>query len=125
MKRAILAAIMLAGLAAPAAAQFQYYPDGTVIDRRVNPNYIPPQRGYDRRDIDRRDRWDDRRDRRRDWDDRRDRRGGGWDDRRAGGYGRTCVTSRGACGVYRPLPLRAPCSCDIPGFGTKRGAITR
>ncbi len=123
MKRAILAAIMLAGLAAPAAAQFQYYPDGTVIDRRVAPNYIPPQRGYDRRDVDRRDRYDDRR-------DRRDRRGD-WDDgrrgydRRAGGYGGTCVTSRGACGVYRPLPLRAPCSCDIPGFGTKRGAVAR
>jgi hypothetical protein len=35
---------------------------------------------------------------------------------------RVCVTSRGACPSY-PLPQGAPCRCDIPGFGPKRGIV--
>jgi hypothetical protein len=34
-----------------------------------------------------------------------------------------CVTSRGSCDYGRPIPRNTPCSCDIPGFGMKRGAI--
>jgi hypothetical protein len=45
-----------------------------------------------------------------------------------GGYGRVrfgtiCVTSRGQCSVGRPLPINTGCSCFIPGFGQKRGAV--
>ena len=37
------------------------------------------------------------------------------------GYGQICVTSRGNCSAYGPIGLG--CSCDIPGFGPKRGGI--
>ena len=64
--------------------------------------------------------WDDDDDdmpRRRRWE----RRGYGED------YGRPrmgaiCVTSRGNCRT-RPAPFNAPCGCEVPGFGFKRGAI--
>src|SRR5918994_923676 len=36
--------------------------------------------------------------------------------------GSLCVTSRGSCPT-RPAPHNAPCGCDIPGFGFKRGAV--
>ena len=39
-----------------------------------------------------------------------------------GRFSRTCITSRGACPTGRPLPHGAPCGCEIPGFGYKRGA---
>lgn len=43
--------------------------------------------------------------------------------RRGGrGGGSICVTARGNC-RYPPAPANSPCSCDIPGFGQKRGAI--
>lgn len=38
--------------------------------------------------------------------------------------GSICVTSRGNC-ASRPAPRGAPCSCEIPGFGLKHGAIGR
>jgi hypothetical protein len=38
-------------------------------------------------------------------------------------YSNICITGRGNCSSGRPLPAGAPCSCFIPGFGTKRGAI--
>jgi hypothetical protein len=38
------------------------------------------------------------------------------------GFGSVCVTARGNCPT-RPGPFNAPCGCDIPGFGLKRGAI--
>ncbi|MDP4025675.1 hypothetical protein Q8W71_23860 [Methylobacterium sp. NEAU 140] len=38
------------------------------------------------------------------------------------GFGRVCITARGNCPT-RPGPLNAPCACEIPGFGLKRGAI--
>lgn len=41
---------------------------------------------------------------------------------RGGGGGSICVTARGNC-QYPPAPRNASCSCDIPGFGEKRGAI--
>lgn len=37
-------------------------------------------------------------------------------------FGRICVTARGSCPT-RPGPITAPCGCEIPGFGYKRGAI--
>lgn len=42
------------------------------------------------------------------------------------GYGRRgggiCVTARGDCRT-RPGPFNAPCECEVPGFGIKRGQI--
>jgi hypothetical protein len=38
-------------------------------------------------------------------------------------YGSVCVTSRGNCQYGQAFPRNTPCSCDIPGFGPKRGAI--
>lgn len=37
--------------------------------------------------------------------------------------GNLCYTSRGSCEYPRYFPINTPCRCDIPGFGTKRGAI--
>jgi hypothetical protein len=37
--------------------------------------------------------------------------------------GYVCVTSRGDCDASGALPLGTPCSCFIPGFGRKRGAV--
>ncbi|WP_112663747.1 hypothetical protein [Microvirga flavescens] len=37
--------------------------------------------------------------------------------------GNVCVTSRGSCEYPQYFPRNTPCRCDIPGFGTKRGAI--
>ena len=36
--------------------------------------------------------------------------------------GSICVTARGDCPT-RPAPYNAPCGCEIPGFGYKRGQI--
>ncbi|SIQ09639.1 hypothetical protein SAMN05880592_101896 [Bosea sp. TND4EK4] len=36
--------------------------------------------------------------------------------------GGMCVTSRGSCPTP-PIPRGAPCRCDIPGFGEKRGIV--
>ena len=36
--------------------------------------------------------------------------------------GSICVTARGNC-PWRPSPINAPCGCNIPGFGLKRGAV--
>lgn len=99
MKRIILAAVTALTIGSSAGAQAQYgrgYDD----DR---------PRGYEERRYD-----DDRYDRRRSrYDDRYDRgpRGGG-----------ICVTARGNC-MTRPGPMNAPCGCEVPGFGFKRGAI--
>lgn len=41
--------------------------------------------------------------------------GRSWDDS-------VCVTARGTC-LTRPAPPNAPCGCDIPGFGYRRGQI--
>lgn len=103
MKRLIaVAALIGAGLvAAPATAQ--YYGPG--YDRPPPSDYGP------------------RRYRDRDEDDDYDRgprgRPYGRPDPR---FGNTCVTSRGACPT-RPAPRNAPCGCEVPGFGFKRGAV--
>lgn len=38
-------------------------------------------------------------------------------------YGTVCITARGACPAGRPVPINTSCSCNIPGFGLKRGAV--
>jgi hypothetical protein len=95
---AALAVIGWAAMASPAAAQ--YYP-------------YPPQRDY----YGPRDYYEPRGPRR--WDD-----GGGYYRPRPRPvfYGNLCVTSRGNC-RSQTLPAESPCSCFIPGFGPKRGAI--
>jgi hypothetical protein len=114
---AALIAIGMAG--APLAVQAQYYDGG--YDRPYRDGY-GSRGGYDGRDG--RDGYDDRG--RRGYDGYRGR--GGYDgyDR---GYGRPsfggiCETTRGSCRT-RPAPLDAPCDCDIPGFGYKRGGVVR
>lgn len=100
---ALLAAT--AGLSAPTGAQAQYYGGGYYPPPpppppgyyRPRPDYGPPPGYYG---------------------------GGGY----GGGYGRVrygtiCVTSRGQCSIGRPLPIQTGCSCYIPGFGQKRGAV--
>jgi hypothetical protein len=37
--------------------------------------------------------------------------------------GSVCVTSRGNCEAGGGYPVNTPCSCYIPGFGPKRGAV--
>ncbi|MER2219215.1 hypothetical protein [Methylobacterium brachiatum] len=102
---AALAALTLAQLI-PVPVRAQVGPDADV--------YIYGRPGPDRFEYDRRRRPppppppDD------DWDrPRYDRR---W---RSGSI---CVTARGDCPT-RPAPYNAPCGCEIPGFGYKRGQI--
>jgi hypothetical protein len=108
MKRALLAALALSVVAAqPAMAQFYGGP------YRGGPGY------YDDDDFDRgpprryrRDRYDER----------------DYGPPRATPYrraqiGSVCVTARGSCDAGRAAPRNTPCSCFIPGFGPKRGAI--
>jgi hypothetical protein len=38
-------------------------------------------------------------------------------------FGAICVTGRGNCATGRPVPSGSPCSCNIPGFGPKRGVV--
>jgi len=83
-------------------AKAQYYGGGYDDDR---PRRF--ERRYDE------DRYERRRER---YDDRYDGRP------RGGRGGSICVTARGNCGT-RPAPYNAPCGCEIPGFGFKRGAV--
>jgi len=93
---AVLAALALApALGTPASAQ--YYRD----EDDYRPLRPPPPDYYDDRP---------RRFQRDDYD---------YGPRR---FGRICVTARGNCPT-RPGPFNAPCGCEIPGFGLKRGAI--
>lgn len=101
MKRitlAALAALTLGSTFGAATANAQYYDDRPRRYERYDDDYR-----YERR--------------RRDWDeDRYERR------RDYGRRGSICVTARGNCAT-RPAPFNAPCGCEIPGFGFKRGAI--
>ena len=101
MKSLLLAAALVAGglLASPASAQ--YYGGG--YDRPPPPDYDYRPRRH--RDLDDEDGYDRPRPR---------------FDRRFGGM---CVTARGSCPTGRPIPRGAPCGCEIPGFGYKRGAV--
>ena len=90
---AALAALSMVPMLALPAAA-QYYRDDYGYDRPRRP---PPDYGYDRPRY-------------------RDDYGYG---RRGGGI---CVTARGNCRT-RPGPFNAPCECEVPGFGIKRGQI--
>ncbi len=109
MKRVLLAALALSIVAAqPATAQFYGSP------YRGGPSYYedddfdraPPRRSY-RRDYYERDDYGPRR---------------ASPNRRAQ-VGSVCVTARGNCDSGTVAPRNTPCSCFIPGFGPKRGAI--
>lgn len=110
VKRSILAAVAALSLGTSLGmslgafeAQAQYYRDDDDRPRRMERRY--EERRYDE------DRFERRRSR---YDDDRGSRGS-----RGGGI---CVTARGNC-MTRPAPLNAPCGCEVPGFGFKRGAI--
>lgn len=109
--------LALGFVASPASAQ--YYRDGYEGPRRYDDGYGRRSRddddGYGRRrygeDFDRRRRYDD--------DDGPRFRGPP-----RGRGGSICVTARGSCPTAF-APPNAPCACDIPGFGVKRGAVAR
>jgi len=95
-----LAALTLGSFAGAGGAMAQY----GYGDDYGRPRY---ERRYDEDRYERRRRYDE---------DRYDR---------PRGYGRrgsVCVTARGNC-MTRPAPFNAPCGCEVPGFGFKRGAI--
>jgi len=99
MKRILLAAAALAMLAGtPALAQY-------------GGGYGGGRGGWDDEDSDAQ--------RRRRWERRREREEYGYGRPRMGSV---CVTARGNC-MTRPAPFNAPCGCEVPGFGFKRGAI--
>ncbi|MCG7392171.1 hypothetical protein MHY87_04550 [Microvirga sp. ACRRW] len=127
MKSVLLAALATVALAGPASAQYyeRYYGEPA-----------PPSQGDARAErmqrMPRYDYYEERSDygygprRGREWREdryyaqpRRDRY------RQAERFGSLCVTSRGSCGYPQSLRSGARCSCDIPGFGLKRGNIQR
>ncbi|MDP4004253.1 hypothetical protein [Methylobacterium sp. NEAU K] len=118
VKRITLAALAALSfgplLGPPAVAQVGPDADVYVFGRRD-----PDRYGYDRRPPPPDDDYD--RPRRLpppppDYDDDRPRYG------RPRRGGDICVTARGDCPT-RPGPYNAPCDCEIPGFGFKRGQI--
>ena len=111
MKRILLAAAALAMLAGtPALAQYGGgYGGGGGYG--AGGGYGGGRGGWDDEDDDAR--------RRRRWERRREREEYGYGRPRMGSV---CVTARGNC-VTRPAPFNAPCGCEVPGFGFKRGAI--
>jgi hypothetical protein len=106
MKRVVLAALALSVVAAePATAQFygSPYQGGPGYYDDDDFDYGPPRRSY-----------------RRDYDDYGPPRARPY---RRAQLGSVCVTARGNCDAGRVAPRNTPCSCFIPGFGPKRGAI--
>ena len=116
MRRLALAGLLLvAGLAGPAAAQYYgggggggygggggggYGGGGGGGYDRPPPDYRRPPPDYDRRPPPPR-----------------------YGEPRYGRRGSSvCVTSRGNCPIGAIVPLNAPCGCEVPGFGYKRGA---
>jgi hypothetical protein len=93
---AALAALTLGSTVGAVTANAQYYDDRPRRYERYDDDYRSERRRYD----------DYGYERRRDY----------------GRRGSICVTARGNC-VTRPAPFNAPCGCEIPGFGFKRGAI--
>jgi hypothetical protein len=106
--RIVIAAALLAGGLAAGPATAQYYGPG--YDRPPPSDYDRPRRYRDYEDRDEDDDDSDRPPPRRDRYERPERRAAG-----------LCVTSRGSCPTN--LPRNAPCGCEIPGFGFKRGAV--
>ena len=103
MKRLVIAAVLTASSLAAIPASAQVYFGGDYDYRPRREYEYRPRRDYD-------------------YESRRD-----YDGPSRGYYGRrgssTCLTARGACPTYRSLPHGAPCGCEIPGFGYKRGAV--
>lgn len=104
MKKLMLLAVAIAGLAVTGTANAQYYGGGGY--------YAPPPPAYDPYD--------------RPYGYRRPPPppaygyGGGYGYRQP--IGRFCETGRGSC-YTRPTPVGSGCRCDIPGFGLKRGIV--
>jgi hypothetical protein len=129
MKRLLLAAMAALTLTVPAAAQYYGNPysqpyEEEWVERSPAPRYYErrPDYGY-------------RPEPRYGYEPRREYRDGyrqdyryaqprGERQRRAQG-GSICVTSRGSCQYPQPMSNGANCTCDIPGFGVKRGNIQR
>ena len=111
--------LALGFVASPASAQ--YYRDGYDGPRRDD--------GYGRRSRDDDDGYGRRRygedyGRRRRYEDEDDGPRFRGPPRGGRGGGSICVTARGSCPTGF-APPNAPCACDIPGFGIKRGAVGR
>jgi hypothetical protein len=129
MKRLLLAALAALALTAPASAQYYGNPYSQPYqeeweepaptyryerERRPDYGYRPESRGYETR-----------RGYRQEYrQDNRYAQPRGERQRRAQG-GSICVTSRGSCQYPQPMSNGANCTCDIPGFGVKRGNIQR
>jgi hypothetical protein len=88
-----LAAAGIVATAAPALAQYYPYPPPPRPYYQPHPHYRPDPYG-----------------------------GGYYQPYRRPVIGNLCVTSRGNC-YTRPRPADSSCTCEIPGFGLKRGAI--
>lgn len=117
MKRLLALALCTSMLASPALAQYYGGPGpgggyggggGGGYGRGYSDDDEPAPR--------RRPRWEERR------EDRRGEYGGDGYGQQRGRGGSICITSRGSC-ASRPLPRNAPCRCDLPGVGEKRGNI--
>ncbi len=110
--------LALGFVASPASAQS--YRDGYDSPRRYDDGYSRRSRddddGYGRR------RYGDDGGRRRRFDDEDD--GPRFRGPPRGGRGSVCITARGSCATGF-APPNAPCACDSPGFGVKRGAVAR
>ena len=126
MKRLLLAPLALVALAAPAAAQYYGSPYSQPYTEEWSEpapryQYRPePEYRYERRpDYG----YETRRDYGRDYR-YGERRQDSWRrPTRQANSGNVCFTSRGSCEYPQYFPINTPCRCDIPGFGTKRGAI--
>ena len=88
---------------------------GAMIATPLMAQYFPPYGGGYERDYDRRPRYEERRYEERPRYEERSRRD----------LGDVCVTSRGSCGTPQANYIGAPCRCNIPGFGSKRGNVQR
>ena len=116
MKRLLVAALAVSALTAPASAQYYgpYSPAPGWYEPAPRYQPRPEYRYYEPRS--------DYYERRRGYDEGPYR--GVWRrPARPVQVGNVCVTSRGSCEYPQYYRLETPCRCDIPGFGTKRGAI--
>jgi hypothetical protein len=128
MKRLLLAAMAALTLTAPAVAQYYGNPysqpyEEEWVEREPPPRYYERRPDYGYRPEQRpRYGYEPRREYREEY--RYSQPRGGDRQRRAQG-GSICVTSRGSCQYPQTMSNGASCTCDIPGFGVKRGNIQR
>jgi hypothetical protein len=128
MKRLLLATITALTLTAPAAAQYYGNPysqpyEEEWVEREPAPRYYERRPDYGYRPEPRpRYGYEPRREYREEY--RYSQPRGGDRQRRVQG-GSICVTSRGSCQYPQTMSNGANCTCDIPGFGVKRGNIQR